>query len=307
MDDKITYLKAWEDAVKRTSDALRSGDSELADKCFHEMEDAYERYKEVADFEAQMMGSNFSVLNHQFESVMPNLMVSNKKAVNEGISMIKRDKNLLSQFKFLNSLKAYDGSVSPTEYIKESLTLSLKNTGKKQLRESNKKFSKFIIKNEIIGDELNEEDEKFLKDCDYLMLNEKKLSNLLEYNKRMASASNYIKEHAKISSADGIKPVKMVEGFDKKLANLNESERGLVIDIINAKNGFAEERRRNFYEKMKNECLKKVDKLIAENSGDDLERLNNLRESIISQKYCRESIVKDIAKLLEIGSILSDQ
>lgn len=307
MDDKLTYLKAWEDAVRKTSQALKAGDNELADKCFHEMEEAYERYKEIANFETTMMASNFSVLNNQFESVMPNLMVKNKKALNEGVSLIKNDKNLLKQFKFINALRAYDGSVNSTEYVNESIALSLNGLDRKFVTESNKKFAKFIVNNGIMTDEINENEQKFLEDCDYLMLNKKKLSNLLEYNKRIASVAEYIKENAKVSSENKFKPVKMIEGVDNKIANLNESERALVMDIISARNGFAEERRRNFYEKMKNECLKKVDKLISENEGEELERLKGLKESIENQKYCKESIVKDIAKLLEIGSILSEK
>lgn len=307
MDDKLTYLKAWEDAVRKTSQALKAGDNELADKCFHEMEEAYERYKEIANFETTMMASNFSVLNNQFESVMPNLMVKNKKALNEGVSLIKNDKNLLKQFKFINALRAYDGSVNPTEYVNESIALSLNGLDRKFVTESNKKFAKFIVNNGIMTDEINENEQKFLEDCDYLMLNKKKLSNLLEYNKRIASVAEYIKENAKVSSENKFKPVKMIEGVDKKIANLNESERALVMDIISARNGFAEERRRNFYEKMKNECLNKVEKLISENEGEELERLKGLKESIENQKYCKESIVKDIAKLLEIGSILSEK
>ena len=307
MDDKLTYLKAWEDAVRKTSQALKAGDNELADKCFHEMEEAYERYKEIANFEATMMASNFSVLNNQFESVMPNLMVKNKKALNEGVSLIKNDKNLLKQFKFINALRAYDGSVNPTEYVNESIALSLNGLDRKFVTESNKKFAKFIVNNGIMTDEINENEQKFLEDCDYLMLNKKKLSNLLEYNKRIASVAEYIKENAKVSSEIKFKPVKMIEGVDNKIANLNESERALVMDIISARNGFAEERRRNFYEKMKNECLNKVEKLISENEGEELERLKGLKESIENQKYCKESIVKDIAKLLEIGSILSEK
>ena len=307
MDDKLTYLKAWEDAVRKTSQALKAGDNELADKCFHEMEEAYERYKEIANFEATMMASNFSVLNNQFESVMPNLMVKNKKALNEGVSLIKNDKNLLKQFKFINALRAYDGSVNPTEYVNESIALSLNGLDRKFVTESNKKFAKFIVNNGIMTDEINENEQKFLEDCDYLMLNKKKLSNLLEYNKRIASVAEYIKENAKVSSENKFKPVKMIEGVDNKIANLNESERALVMDIISARNGFAEERRRNFYEKMKNECLNKVEKLISENEGEELERLKGLKESIENQKYCKESIVKDIAKLLEIGSILSEK
>lgn len=307
MDDKLTYLKAWEDAVRKTSQALKAGDNELADKCFHEMEEAYERYKEIANFETTMMASNFSVLNNQFESVMPKLMLSNKEVINEGVSLIKNDKNLLKQFKFINALRAYDGSINATEYINESIALSLNGLDKSNAAKSNKKFAKFIVKNGIMTEGVGEKEQKFLNDCDYLMLNKKSLSNLLEYNKRVSSVADYIKENAKVSPDGSFKPMKMIEDVDKKIANLNESERALVMDIIGARNGFAEERRRNFYEKMKNECLKKVEKLISENEGEELERLKGLKESIENQKYCKESIVKDIAKLLEIGSILSEK
>jgi hypothetical protein len=305
MKEKTAYLKALEEAAKLTPVALKNGDTEKANKYFKTLTEAYERYVEATDYAKSMKSSNFSVLNKNFESVMPNLMVKNKKVLNEGVSLIKNDKNLLKQFKFINALRAYDGSVNPTEYVNESIALSLIGLDGKFAKESNKKFANFIVKNGIMADEINENEQKFLEDCDYLMLNKKKLSNLLEYNKRVASVAEYIKENAKVSPEGEFKPIKMIEGVDNKIANLNESERALVMDIISARNGFAEERRRNFYEKMKSECLKKVEKLISENEGEELERLKGLKESIENQKYCKESIVKDIAKLLEIGSILS--
>ena len=46
--------------------------------------------------------------------------------------------------------------------------------------------------------------------------------------------------------------------------------------------------------------------MISENEGDEKERLLNLKETIMLKEYDKNSIVEDIAKLLEIGAVLSD-
>ena len=51
MDEKLEYFNKWQEAVKKASEAMKSGDISLADQFIQEMEDAYERYKEASDFE----------------------------------------------------------------------------------------------------------------------------------------------------------------------------------------------------------------------------------------------------------------
>ena len=46
--------------------------------------------------------------------------------------------------------------------------------------------------------------------------------------------------------------------------------------------------------------------MISENDGDEKERLLNLKETILLKEYDKNNIVGDIAKLLEIGAVLSD-
>jgi hypothetical protein len=87
---------------------------------------------------------------------------------------------------------------------------------------------------------------------------------------------------------------------------LNEAEQALVNDIMNARTSVAESRRQTLFNKIKNECVDKINKMIEENSGDEKERLLNLKETILLKEYDKNSIVEDIAKLLEIGAVLSD-
>jgi gas vesicle protein len=98
----------------------------------------------------------------------------------------------------------------------------------------------------------------------------------------------------------------MAEQVEKKLNSLNEAEQALVNDIMNVKTSVAESRRQTLFNKIKNECVDKINKMIEENSGDEKERLLNLKETILLKEYDKNSIVEDIAKLLEIGAILSD-
>jgi len=46
--------------------------------------------------------------------------------------------------------------------------------------------------------------------------------------------------------------------------------------------------------------------MIDENTGSEKERLLNLKETILLKEYDKNNVVGDIAKLLEIGAVLSD-
>ena len=285
---------------------MEQGGIEAAEKYVQEMDDAFERYKEACNFEDSMLDSNFATINTTLESVMPKLMVKNKKALKECVKLIKEDKNLLAQFKFCNSLRKFNCDTDAKDYINESLNLVSKDINYKTLRESNRKFAKLLIKHNIRpSEDINESDLKFAKNCDYLLTHKKTLNNLTEYTNNIKSASDYIVENKKVND-NKVDVISMAEQVEKKLNSLNESERALVADIMMANSSDAETRRMNLFNKIKNECIEKINKMISENEGDEKERLLNLKETIMLKEYDKANIVGDIAKLLEIGAVLSD-
>jgi len=305
MDEKLKYQQIWMDAVKKATAAMKSGDLEAYDKYLQEMEDAAERYKEACNFEDDTINANFATLNTTLESVMPKLMVKNKKALKECVKLIKEDKNLLAQFKFCNSLRKFNCDTDAKDYINESLNLVAKDIDYKTLRESNKKLAKLLIKNNIRPGEINESELTFAKNCDYLLTHKKSLNNLTDFTNNLKKASDYIVENKKLNE-NKVDVLSMAEQVEKKLNSLNEAEQALVKDIMMANSSVAESRRMNLFNKIKNECIEKINKMISENDGSEKERLLNLKETILLKEYDKNNIVGDIAKLLEIGAVLSD-
>ena len=306
MDEKQQYFELWNKAMLKLKEAMIAGDAENIEKYHQDVEDAYERYKEAADFETSMMDSKFATLNTTFESVMPKLMIKNKKAVKECINLIKEDKNLMAQFKFCNALKKFNCDTDAKDYINESLNLVSKDINLKTLKESNKKLAKLLVKYSIKpSNDINESDLKFAKNCDYLLSHKKNLNNLTEFTNNLKEASDYIVENRK-NNKERVDILSMAEQVEKKLNSLNEAEQALVKDIMVAKTGVAESRRQNLFNKIKNECIDKINKMIDENTGSEKERLLNLKETILLKEYDKNNVVGDIAKLLEIGAVLSD-
>ena len=306
MDEKQQYFELWNKAMLKLKEAMIAGDAENIEKYHQDVEDAYERYKEAADFETQMMDSKFATINTTLESVMPKLMAKNKKALRECINLIKEDKNLMAQFKFCNALKKFNCDTDAKDYINESLNLVSKDINIKTLKESNQKLAKLLVKYSIKpSNDINESDLKFAKNCDYLLSHKKNLNNLTEFTNNLKEASDYIVENRK-NNKERIDILSMAEQVEKKLNSLNEAEQALVKDIMVAKTGVAESRRQNLFNKIKNECIDKINKMIDENTGSEKERLLNLKETILLKEYDKNNVVGDIAKLLEIGAVLSD-
>ena len=305
MDEKQKYIKIWEAAVAKAREAMEQGGIEAAEKYVQEMDDAFERYKEACNFEDSMIDSNFATINATLESVLPKLMAKNKKALRECVKLIKEDKNLLAQFKFCNALRKFNCDTDAKDYINESLKLVSKDINYKTLKESNRKFAKLLIKHNIKPSNINENEMKFAKSCDYLLTHKKSLNNLTNFTNNLKSASDYLVENKKLNE-NKVDILSMAEQVENKLNSLNEAEQALVKDIMMANSSGAETRRMNLFNKIKNECIEKINKMISENEGDEKERLLNLKETIMLKEYDKANIVGDIAKLLEIGAVLSD-
>jgi len=306
MDEKQKYLEMWQEAVRKASDAMQNGDTEMSDKFVQEMEDAYERYKEIVNDEMATMDMNFTNLNATFESVLPKLIIKDKKTVSKCIKMIKEDKNLSAQFKFYNALKQFNCDGDAKDYINESLKLVENDIDFKTLKKSNRKFANFLIEHKIRPtQELSEEEMKFNESCDYLLTHKKTLNNLTEITNSINNVSKYIVENKKENDKK-VDVLAMAEQVEKKLNSLNEAEQALVKDIMMANSSVAESRRQSLFEKIKKECIEKINKMISENDGSEKERLLNLKETIMLKEYDKSNIVGDIAKLLEIGAVLSD-
>ena len=309
MENNKKILSDLEKDYKGLSSALRKNDIEIADTWFNRIKNDYEKYKSEMDYKDSTYKATAGALGTMFESVLPTLFVNNKRAVGEIIKLIKEDSNIKSQLQFFETMKNYDGLSDAKDYIKESIDLASRGINMSTLKESNNKLASLIIKHNIKpNDVIDEDKEAFFEAGTYLLTHRKKLNNLSQISANRNIVENYINTHKKDIEKEETNIIKQTtENFDKKLGMLTEAERSLVMDIINSKSSIAEQRQRKFFDSLKEKCISKLNKMINESSDENKDGLLAIKEEITSMQYCKETIVKDTAKLLEVGSVLSDK
>ena len=307
MKTKEEYIKELNGVLNEASKALNNGNMTTFGAMIEKMSLLKESCEEDERYAKEIDSSDFPRLNSIIENALPTLFAKNKKALSECMKTIMGDKNLKTQFKFINALRSYNSDKDATGYINESLDLIRKDLDMKTLKSSNKKLAE-VIKKYSMDDEtgLSESENRFNENCSYIIETEKKVGNLMEYTNRMNEMSDYMISNVK-EKKDKIDVFKMAESVEKKLSKLNESEREFFNDIMGIKNKVNDERRKNLFDKIKKGCLESIDKLLHESNDEEKERLLSLKETLLAKDYDKDTVVEDVAKLLEIGSILSEK
>lgn len=305
-NDVNKYLLQWRECFLKASEAVNNNDFALHDEMLKKACEYLELYKEDTKLTGE--DSNFGMTNQVFEDALPSLFKNNKSVVKEFISTIKEDKNLLNQFKFIKSLNNYSNELDAVSYINESLSLFHENVNIKMIDKSNKKLQDILLKYNIKPIETISEDKKeFYRICDFLFKNKKKLTNLNEVNLKIKDLSKSISNNIKINENKKDSLI-LIDEFEKKYGTLlNEDEKDFVKEIMSSKESSNNKKKEKLFNNIKNECLSLIDGLIKESNDDDIDGLKAIKEQITSKLFCNESLVGDIAKLLEIRDILKDK
>ena len=307
MKEYKKYIKKWQDASIKMNEAMQKGEFELADKLLAESTEAYNRYKECTTYPESNRKKSFGELNYMLESELPRLFKKNKNALKECTLLMKEDKNLRSAFRFMDALRRYNCEGDPRVYVNESLELAANGMERNTYRESLNKLADLLSKYEIGGYTLDEESVRYYKACEKILLEKKRLTNLTDYTNSANLVASYIDSHKSpvVESRKSINTIS--EELEKKIANLTEEEQTLVHDIIDTKEGIVEARHEKIFNRFKNECLDIVEKLMLEANEDEKVGLQSFKEQLENKLYCKETIVQDVANLLEIREVLSEK
>ena len=305
------YILQWRELVLKAAKALEEKNFDLYSSLMNEANMAYEEYKKDSALTYDLEEcSNFGVANYIFEDALPTLFKSNPKAVKEFISTIKEDKNLLYQFQFYKALEKYNKGISSNEYINEALEIVKNNINKKTINESNGKLARIINKYNIKPiQRIPNENMELFESCDFLFKSTRKLTNLNEITENINKVKNFTEKYYDFTSEGDTKNLfSMVENFEKKYNSLlNEEEKNFVKELMDFKQGEKNEKKEKLFNRFKNECLNTIDKLISESNNEEKEGLLAIKEQIEDKTYCAETLVKDMAKLLEIRDILMSE
>lgn len=306
---KIDYNKKIDEYIAIIKESLAKKDFDMYHKAIDLFEDTVAKMENQKLLESEISANNFGLLNNLFENVLPELFKKDRKLIGRVMRTIKEDKNLLSQFQFYNALRNYNGNTDSTVFVKTALSLTESKLDKKTVIKSNRKFAELIKENGIYPDNNLSEDEKiFFESCNNLLTKRETLSNINTLAESLCNVSNYINKHKAITT-NKVDLDEMLSKYDKTLKNnLNEEERSLVMDITNINNKNADIKREKILNKFKKDSLAEIHKLMdSTEDGDEKESLKSLEEQINSMEYCPETIVKDLAKLIEIYDILKDK
>ena len=310
---KSKYAEEISNYTSLMNEALKRDDFKAYDTVKSMLDEVVCDMKENKSLRNELNTCNFGILNHIFEQELPRLIKTNKKAVRDVLKLIKEDKTLSSEFKYYNTIKNINETISSLDdrnvnvesLVKEYADSMRKSMNVNESLKSNKKFRKTLIENNVIPSEhINDEMKTFYKASTRLLENTQSIKNAASYNDDLDTVVGYARRHKKdaVSKAN---PIDEISNYESSLKDkLTESEMSFVKSITDFKTPIAEQRKERLFNKFKNECISKIDEMLSKEPKN--EELSSLRKQIEEQKFNKNSIVKDIAKLLEIRDILMD-
>lgn len=301
MNEENQYIIEWRNNVLEAAKALNENDFSKYDKMMSLIENNYASYKR--DVALTYECKNFGMCNYIFEDALPHLFKNNKNAVKEFINTIKEDKNLLSQFQFYKSLEKNNDKIDTNEYITESFNMACENIDMKTLKESNAKLANIIKKYNIKPNDFIPNDKlELFENCNYIFSTKKNLNNLMEMKTSFDGVIQYAKKNYNYIIENKSNDLEKINEFNTKYGNLlNESEKSFVKEMFSS----SSDKKEKLFNNLKNECIKSIEKMIKEsNNENDLIGLKELKEQIEDKFFNESTLVKDVAKLLEINVVL---
>jgi hypothetical protein len=174
--------------------------------------------------------------------------------------------------------------------------------------ESNKKLRKILKENNIIPTDFIDDEMKALYESGHNILTKKNgaINNVMVIAESSENVKKYMDKHKTDVVKEAIDPDKLIKEYKEKLKDtLTESEISFVQQITDWRSPIAEQRKEKLFNKFKNECIDKINEMLKEDAGNV--ELKGLSDQINEMSFNKDTIVKDIAKLLEIRDILLDE
>ena len=239
--------------------------------------------------------TNFGKLNHMVSENIVTLQECYPDFIKDWKALLKEDKNLRAQHMLYAGLTRFSKDFASDSNINEAIALCAREVDKETLIESNIKAFDLLKKYDLIIDDMIEEEaEKYYGACQFMLLNEKNNLNLVKHAEALTEIKGYISNQAKDTISESIGKA------NDKMKNLTEDEQR----IVNAMTGTEDEKKEAF-EGLKSECLKKV---CSVSNGEDVdseskERISKIREAIENMEFNMETFNENVNKMLDLLEI----
>lgn len=307
------YIEKVRNYTSLMAESLSKGDFSAYESAKGMLDETVSNMREKESLKDELKTSNFGVLNHIFESELPRLIKTNKKAVRDVVKLIREDKVLSSEFKFMNAVRKINESIEALDkknvdvksLVNEYASSMREGISKGDIAKANKRLREALVENNVVPSlHVPNGVRKFYEASSRIFENKQTISNAASYADDLDSIVEYARSN-KVSRVERANPIDEIAKYERDMREkLTESERELVKTITDARTPLADKRKENLFNTLKNECMSKIDKMISEDPSN--EGLHGLRARIEEQKFNSSTIVMDIAKLLEIRDVLMD-
>lgn len=244
---------------------------------------------------------NFGVCYRIFENNIVNNMSSKKgkKYINEVTRFIKTNPVLKEQFDIYNSLLNKKDIQDTVKYV-DSVVECIDNSGltRKEIKISNDRLIDLIESNSNINKLIDIDDKDFglFEDVEYLILNQRNVNNVAEYE----NAKRCLSEHLKKNISE------VTENYDDKIEKLSEKYQYLSNDEIELTKKILSKDtdKEQMFENMKKDTLTMIDEAMLSSTAEDKEQWNNIKDIISEKKYNQNELVEDILRFIDIQNSL---
>lgn len=244
---------------------------------------------------------NFGVCYRIFENNIVNNMSSKKgkKYINEVTRFIKTNPVLKEQFDIYNSLLNKKDIQDTVKYV-DSVVECIDNSGltRKEIKISNDRLIDLIESNSNINKLIDIDDKDFglFEDVEYLILNQRNVNNVAEYE----NAKRCLSEHLKKNISE------VAENYDDKIEKLSEKYQYLSNDEIELTKKILSKDtdKEQMFENMKKDTLTMIDEAMLSSTAEDKEQWNNIKDIISEKKYNQNELVEDILRFIDIQNSL---
>lgn len=261
---------------------------------------------------------NFGKIKNAFNGILAEGVVSknisNKQLFKKYVNAIKESEILKTEFLIYNNLenKICNENTDPffiNLFINENLKL-LEKYSVTDIENENKKLVEIskdieLKMNESYDSRLSELHESISK----LICTKRTTNNIDEVADSMIKVSNYIKTNKpkEINEAIDLPPsmitTLMVDKYNEKYSNLDESDRKVLKSLINS----SDEEKKNVYSSTVRECIDLIDDKLKTSNLDTKDKLLRVKDKLLNDKQeITEDYNTNISKLVELRTSLKN-
>lgn len=235
-----------------------------------------------------------------------------KKLIAKYVKTIRENKCLSNAYSTYEIVRNAPNVTNPQLFLSEALSMS-KGISKQEYTQAKAKLADVVcecvkktgvdvdvIINSKKGGELNES-------VEYLLLNEKRFSNLPQYVNKFDTVCKALNEGMKhpVSEGENLTGKELIGKLNEEISSLKDWESDALKDISLAL--LSESSMSELFENYKNKCLEKLDEAIEESdSVETTSHFESMKAQLSEKQYKKDTIYEDIFTLAELAKTLTE-